>query len=114
MCVGSNPSFSVYYSTIAQLVERMPVNHDVVGSRPAGGVCFVPQRRAMLERGLLKFLEQVSCSSYLSESSSVWLECVLWEYEVAGSNPVFPIVRLYNERIRGIYNVSIFTHFYKL
>jgi len=24
----------------------------------------VPQRRAMLERGLLKFLEQVSCSSY--------------------------------------------------
>ena len=69
----------------------MTVNHDVVGSRPAGGVCFVPQRRAMLERGLLKFLEQVSCSSYLSESSSVWLECVLWEYEVAGSNPVFPI-----------------------
>ena len=54
-----------YFSTIAQLVERMTVNHDVVGSRPAGGVCFVPQRRAMLERGLLKFLEQVSCSSYL-------------------------------------------------
>ena len=26
-----------------------------------------------------------------SESSSVWLECVLWEYEVAGSNPVFPM-----------------------
>jgi hypothetical protein len=42
----------------------MTVNHDVVGSRPAGGVRFVPQRRAMLERGLLKFLEQVSCSSY--------------------------------------------------
>ena len=61
---GSNPSFSVSYSTIAQLVERMTVNHDVVGSRPAGGVRFVPQRRAMLERGLLKFLEQVSCSSY--------------------------------------------------
>ena len=80
-----------YFSTIAQLAERMTVNHDVVGSRPAGGVCFVPQRRAMLERGLLKFLEQVSCSSYLSESRSVWLECVLWEYEVAGSNPVFPM-----------------------
>ena len=36
--MGSNPSFSVSYSTIAQLVERMTVNHDVVGSRPAGGV----------------------------------------------------------------------------
>lgn len=27
-------------------------------------IYFVPQRCAMLERGLLKFLEQVSCSSY--------------------------------------------------
>ena len=27
----------------------------------------------------------------LSESSSAWLECVLWEYDVAGSNPVFPM-----------------------
>ena len=27
-----------YFSTIAQLAERMTVNHDVVGSRPAGGV----------------------------------------------------------------------------
>ena len=27
----------------------------------------------------------------LSESSSVWLECMLWEHEVAGSNPVFPM-----------------------
>ena len=27
-----------YFSTIAQLVERLTVNHDVVGSRPAGGV----------------------------------------------------------------------------
>ena len=76
---------------IAQLVERLTVNQDVTGSSPVGGVCFVPQRRAMLERGLLKFLEQVSCSSYLSESSSAWLECMLWEHEVAGSNPVFPI-----------------------
>ena len=54
---GSNPSFSVSYSTIAQLVEHMTVNHDVVGSRPAGGVYFVPQRRAFLERGVQKFLE---------------------------------------------------------
>ena len=35
---GSNPSFSVTYSTIAQLVERMTVNHDVTGSSPVGGV----------------------------------------------------------------------------
>ena len=35
----------------------MTVNHDVTGSSPVGGVRFVPQRRAMLERGLLKFLE---------------------------------------------------------
>lgn len=27
-----------YLSTIAQLVERMTVNHDVTGSRPVGGV----------------------------------------------------------------------------
>ena len=26
------------YSTIAQLVERMTVNHDVTGSNPVGGV----------------------------------------------------------------------------
>ena len=62
--MGSNPSFSVSYSTIAQLVERLTVYQDVTGSSPVGGVRFVPQRRAMLERGLLKFLEQVSCSSY--------------------------------------------------
>ena len=33
-----------------------------VGSNPTSS--FVPQRCAMLERGLLKFLEQVFCSSY--------------------------------------------------
>lgn len=27
-----------YFSTIAQLVERMTVNHDVTGSNPVGGV----------------------------------------------------------------------------
>ena len=27
----------------------------------------------------------------ISESSSVWLECVLWEHEVASSNLVFPM-----------------------
>lgn len=29
-------------------------------------IYFVPQRCEMLERGLLKFLEQVSCSSYFN------------------------------------------------
>ena len=33
MCVR----FSGYYSSIAQSVERMTVNHDVVGSSPTGG-----------------------------------------------------------------------------
>ena len=27
-----------YFSTIAQLVEHMTVNHDVTGSSPVGGV----------------------------------------------------------------------------
>lgn len=27
-----------FYSAIAQLVERMTVNHDVTGSSPVGGV----------------------------------------------------------------------------
>ena len=27
-----------YFSTIAQLVDRMAVNHDVTGSSPVGGV----------------------------------------------------------------------------
>lgn len=54
---GSNPSFSVSYSTIAQLVERLTVNQNVTGSSPVGGVRFVPQRRAFLERGVQKFLE---------------------------------------------------------
>ena len=31
-----------YFSTIAQLVERMTVNHDVTGSSPVGGVVCVP------------------------------------------------------------------------
>ena len=28
----------LYYSSLAQSVERMTVNHDVVGSSPTGGV----------------------------------------------------------------------------
>ena len=35
---GSNPVRTIFYSAIAQLVERMTVNHDVTGSSPVGGV----------------------------------------------------------------------------
>ncbi len=36
---GSNPVRTIRnYSAIAQLVERMTVNHDVTGSSPVGGV----------------------------------------------------------------------------
>ena len=34
---GSNPVRTISHSAIAQLVERMTVNHDVVGSSPTGG-----------------------------------------------------------------------------
>ena len=40
--------------------------HPKRGLNSCKGIYFVPQRRAMLERGLLKFLEQVSCSSYFN------------------------------------------------
>lgn len=62
--LGKLVIFPNIHVALAQLVERLTVNQDVTGSSPVGGVRFVPQRRAMLERGLLKFLEQVSCSSY--------------------------------------------------
>ena len=39
--VGRCHAFFIYvYSAIAQLAERMTVNHDVVGSSPTGGVLF--------------------------------------------------------------------------
>ena len=39
--VGRCHASVVCYSAIAQLVERMTVNHDVAGSSPACGVFFV-------------------------------------------------------------------------
>ena len=50
---------SGYKGTVLKTVRSVKRH---VGSNPTSS--FVPQRRAMLERGLLKFLEQVSCSSY--------------------------------------------------
>ncbi len=38
---GSNPVRTIE-SAIAQLVERMTVNHDVTGSSPVGGVTKIP------------------------------------------------------------------------
>ena len=32
----TSSSLSAYYSSLAQSVERMTVNHDVAGSSPAG------------------------------------------------------------------------------
>ena len=32
--------YDIFYSTIAQLVERLTVNQNVTGSIPVGGVCF--------------------------------------------------------------------------
>ena len=37
---GSNPVRTILHSAIAQLVERMTVNHDVTGSSPVGGVTY--------------------------------------------------------------------------
>ena len=34
---GYNNRVAIEYSSIAQSVERMTVNHDVVGSSPTGG-----------------------------------------------------------------------------
>ena len=48
---GSNPVRTILHSAIAQLVERMTVNHDVTGSSPVGGVnlstsrCFFHAKR---------------------------------------------------------------------
>ncbi len=46
MCVR----FSGYYSSIAQSVERMTVNHDVVGSSPTWGAIFFHIYGSMVKR----------------------------------------------------------------
>lgn len=38
----------IKYSSIAQLAERMTVNHDVAGSSPAGGATFLIRRTRKL------------------------------------------------------------------
>ena len=55
-----------FIATLAQLVEHLTCNEDVVGSIPTGGSIFV--------------------SGY----SAVWLVHSLWERRVTGSNPVIP------------------------
>ena len=41
-------TFGHLQSAIAQLVERMTVNHDVAGSNPAGGVAVKTQKIKLL------------------------------------------------------------------
>lgn len=47
-----------YFSTIAQLVERMTVNHDVTGSRPVGGVNRLIAKTQATNRGLAVSLKK--------------------------------------------------------
>ena len=79
--VGSNPTSSFVLSTTQNYWERNPLSRTNTGESevecfilppPQKGlnsckdIYFVPQRRAFLERGVQKFLEQVSCSSYFN------------------------------------------------
>ena len=56
------------YATLAQLVEHLTCNEDVVSSNLTGGSIFF----------------------YESGYSAVWLAHSLWERRVAGSNPAIP------------------------
>ena len=42
--IGTKENSIVYYSSIAQSVERMTVNHDVTGSSPVRGAIFVVRK----------------------------------------------------------------------
>ena len=67
---GSSPvrcSINNFYATLAQLVEHLTCNEDVVSSTLTGGSIF-------------------NVSGY----SAVWLAHSLWERRVAGSNPAIP------------------------
>ena len=69
--VGRCHAFFIYvYSAIAQLAERMTVNHDVAGSSPACGVS----------------LE--SCPSWLKEHG--WKPCRRF-FRLKGSNPLLSV-----------------------
>lgn len=56
---GFDPlGIDVSWSTIAQLVERMTVNHDVTGSRPVGGVNRLIAKTQATNRGLAVSLKK--------------------------------------------------------
>ena len=40
------------YSSLAQSVERMTVNHDVVGSSPTGGAILIGQKCNLCQKAL--------------------------------------------------------------
>ena len=52
------PLYRCSLSTIAQLVERMTVNHDVTGSSPVGGVNRLIAKTQATNRGLAVSLKK--------------------------------------------------------
>ena len=42
----------IEYSSLAQLAERMTVNHDVAGSSPAGGAILIGQKCNLCQKAL--------------------------------------------------------------
>ena len=75
---GSNPASPVfeYHGALAQSVEHLTFNQVVRGSNPR---CFIFKRRNLLRL-------------FFSGCGSAWLERLVWDQEVAGSNPVTPIL----------------------
>ena len=81
------------YSSLAQSVERMTVNHDVAGSSPAGGA-----RKKHFERSAFfndVCLRQMMLASPMMTASpnDVWLCHILWQTshhcETKWSNIIF-------------------------
>ena len=77
---GSSPVrcsiINLFIATLAQLVEQLICNHQVVGSIPTGG------------------------SIFMSGYSAVWLAHSLWERRVAGSNPAIPTMSTSSSQVR--------------
>ena len=49
----ANSEYSFHsYSSLAQSVERMTVNHDVAGSSPAGGAILIGQKCNLCQKAL--------------------------------------------------------------
>ena len=66
---SDTPLVSLYfYSSLAQSVERVTVNHDVAGSSPAGGATQkATQEGGFLRGSLIKGVNVQVCGSKLEE-----------------------------------------------